>query len=208
MQLLPFQLPNHQVILLAPVPVCDRIPFLILLNQVKEWWEQSQDNLELLVKTEGLWLTIQSLINLVPRKDTKHSCGFDLNLFRHNPSLLTDLIMNGLSSLNQEIQKETAENVEGFIEFRTPSSGDYEADLIADLCQSIGENAFTILNNYGLETVNNIVKRLNYNNLPEEKLEALRTAHEAEQAKARFKKYAEQGKFDNLQWHQGSRLPI
>jgi hypothetical protein len=208
MKILPFQLPNYQVILLAPVSVSDRIPFLILLNQVRDWWSQSELNLKVLADNEGIWATIQSLINFIPRKDIKNSFGFDINLFRKTPEKLTNLILIELINLNEEKKQEIIEVKEGNEEFRTPSSGDVEADLVADLCQSLKQNAFYILNNYDIETVNSIIKRLNYNNMPTEKREELEKAHEARQAHLRFQRSEREGKLSNLKWSEGYSVPL
>ena len=207
MKILPFQLPNYQVILLSPVSVANRVPFLILLNQVKEWWSQSQSDLTILTKNQGIWSTIQSMIDFIPRKDKVNTFGFDLNLFVKTPEKLTDLILVDLPKLNEEKQ-ETTNIEEGRDEFRTPSSGDIEADLIADLCQALKHNAFHILHNYDIETVNNIIKRLNYNNLPTEKREELERQHDAKQASLRIQKYAREGKLANINWNSGKSIPL
>lgn len=198
MKILPFQLPNSRLILLAPVSVSNRTAFMILLEQVKQWVNQSQSHPNLLVENEGIWQTIQSLIDLLPRKDEQGMYGFDLNDFKLCPEKLQTLITVQLDWLHEVPSNTNKEVKAGFEEFSLPSSGDMESDLIADLCQSLGEVGLIILDNYSLESVNNIIKRLNLTNLPKEKLEKLKQEHEEKQARIRFRNYGK--KFTQETW--------
>lgn len=198
MKILPFQLPNSQLILLSPVSVSNRSAFTILLTQVKQWFNQSQNHLNLLVENEGVWLTIQNLVDLIPRKDEPDSYGFDLEDFRQCPEKLLTLVLVELDQLLEISVEEKEQRENGHIEFTLPSSGDLEADLIADLCQSLGDVGLMILELYDLETVNNIIKRLNYTNMSQEALQTLKDEHDEKQARIRFKNYGK--KYSRETW--------
>jgi hypothetical protein len=192
-KIVPYQLPSGKVIFFRPVAASERAINKITCTLILNWLEQCG------------WLPVSE--------------NFFSYLRRNNAIGQADILSSFLSSkgigypdlkaLKNDQLKEILETLRDLDEcppepdkgdaesFCLPSSGDSEADLIADLLSIFNnELAITLYRTFDVATIQNILKRMEL----QSKREELEKEWQGKQAVSRLHQYRKTGAFEKAQW--------